>query len=782
MSGLKSSRRLSLTGRVCRPLLWGLGLGLALGGAHAQQPVPSPDAAALAPLPAAPLFPAGDGEGDLVVAGQQQSRHTFRQLGIDYEMTLRGIQGMAGVFFSVRNDQVINRARLNLKYSYSPSLLPEMSHIKVTVNDVTVATIPVPRETAGRELERTIEIDPRLIIDYNRINLQLIGHYTTDCEDPDHTSLWANIDSASTVELGWTPLALANDLSLLPVPFFDSRDARPLELPFVMAGQAGPDALEAAGIVASWFGALSSYRGARFSTRLDGLPPSGNAVVVATRSGAPSGLDLPAINGPTLAMVTHPQDPMGKLLLVLGRDAEELRTAATALALGTPLSGPQAMIDKLQPVTPRKPHDAPNWIPSHRPVSLSELVERPGELTVRGYNPDLVRIRLQLPPDLFTWRTRGLPLDLRYRYTLPEGADKSALNISINDSFVTTLRLNGLPQADSVHGLLRNRMLVKGRMPIQQRLLLPTGPFSANSQLRFHFFFDRPQAGACKNTFPDVSAAIDGDSTLDLSGFHHYMAMPNLAAFGNAGFPFTRMADLSETAVVLPEGAGADDYANVLTLLGRMGASTGYPALGHRVIYPAQAKEFAGRDLLVLGNRRNQPLFNEWADRLPVGGEGERRTWRISDWMPRSWPLLFRPDARRTDLPTTAEVSLQADPGDVLMMGFESPLADGRSVVAIMADDPARMAGLFDAWFDPDELRLFQGSVVHLHDGRIRSLAGTETYYVGRLPPLTWLRWYFSQNALLLAVGIGLVVFCLALGVRWLVIRRARRRLAQGGA
>lgn len=772
MSGLTRNRRLSLAHMVRSPLLLGLGMSLAIGSAHGQVALSDDQAALAAPY-------AADAMAE--PASILTARHTFRQLGIDYEMTLRGIQGVAGIFFSVRNDQVINKARLRLRYSYSPALLPEMSHLKVTVNDVTVSTIPVPRETAGRELERLIEIDPRLITDYNRINLQLIGHYTTDCEDPDHTSLWANIDRGSELELSWTPLPLADDLALLPVPFFDARDASPLDLPFVFSGKADTDTLESAGVVASWFGALSGYRGARFRALQGDLPVSGNAVVMATRNAAPQGLDLPAITGPTLAVMTHPQDPMGKLLLVMGRDAEELRKAATALALGTPLSGPLAVIDDLQPVAKRKPHDAPNWIPSHRPVSFSELVERPGELTVRGYNPDLVRIRLQLPPDLFTWQTKGLPLDLRYRYTLPEGADQSALNISINDSFVTTLRLNGLPRPDSVGGLLKNRLQTRGRMPIEQPILLPTGPFSANSQLRFHFFFDRPQAAACKNTFPDVSAAIDGDSRIDLSGFHHFMAMPNLAAFGNAGFPFTRMADLSETSVILPDAPGAEDLGNVLTLFGRMGASTGYPSLGNRVAHAGQVKEHADRDLLVLGSRTSQPLFTTWADRLPVG-EGDRRTWRLSDWVPRSWPLLFRPDARRTDLPTTAGVTLQADATDVLMMGFESPLKPRRSVVAILADDPARVDDLFKAWFDPDGLRQFQGSVVHLHDGKLRSLAGNETYYVGKLPPLTWLRWYFSQNPLVLSVLIGIMALLMALGVRWLLVRRARRRLEQGGA
>lgn len=714
-------------------------------------------------------------------ATMQQSRATLKQLGIDYEITLRGVQGTAGVPFSVRSDQVVDRASLHLKYSYSPSLLPDLSHLKVTVNDVTVATLPVATEEAGKVIERDIDVDPRLIIDYNRINLQLIGHYTRECEDPDHSSLWANIDSSSYLQLGWLPLQLNNDLSLLPVPFFDARDTRRLDLPFVYAGQPSAGTLQAAGIVSSWFGALAGYRGARFTASPDALPLQGNAVVLATAGKSIPGLEMPQVAGPTVAVVTHPNDPNGKLLLVLGRDEAELRTAASALALGAPLSGPSASIDSFKPAAARKPYDAPNWIRSDRPVRFDELVARTSELNVVGYHPDLIRIGLQLPPDLFVWGKQGIPLDLRYRYTLPEGADKSALNININDAFVTTLPLDGLPRAQTMPEKLWNKLKVRGQMPIAQKVMLPTGPFSSSSQLRFHFFFDRPQAGECKNTFPDVSAAIDGDSSIDLRGFHHFMAMPNLAAFGNAGFPFTRMADLSESAVVLPDAFTAEDVGNALTVLGRMGASTGYPALGHRFLRAADVAANPDLDLLVLGSRRTQPLFTEWAADMPIGEGTQQRSFALSDWLTSHLPSFLSPDAQRTDLPSVAEVGLRPDPDDVVMLGFESPLRKGRSVVAIIADDPGQLGRLFDAWFEPALLRDFQGSAVLLHKNTVRSMSGNQTYYVGHLPPLTWARWYFAQNPLWLGVLVGLCCLLLALLARVLLKWQARRRLAQGG-
>ena len=71
---------------------------------------------------------------------------TLKQLGANYTMHLRGIEGSDGVSFDVRADQVVTKARVNLEYSYSPALLSDLSQINVMVNDQVAASIPVPAE------------------------------------------------------------------------------------------------------------------------------------------------------------------------------------------------------------------------------------------------------------------------------------------------------------------------------------------------------------------------------------------------------------------------------------------------------------------------------------------------------------------------------------------------------------------------------------------------------------------------------------------------------------
>jgi hypothetical protein len=749
------------------------------GLAHAQDgAVPVIAGQPIVPVAQAPAAEAGTVSSRTV---------TLRQLGMNYEATLRGLESGVGVPFSVRLDELVQGATLHLEYSYSPALLPDLSHLKVTVNGVTVATLPTPRETAGQRLKADVPINPVLVSAYNQLDVQLIGHYSRECEDPDHTSLWANIDTASSLTLDTLLLPLADDLALLPAPFFDPRDTRHLSLPVFFPQHPDMRTVRAAGIVTSWLGALAGYRGAAFPVAIGLLPASGNAVVFATPATLPAALagQLPSLAstlaGPTIAVAPNPNDHAGKLLLVLGRTPDELVTAATALALRTPMSGTRTLVSRLDEPARRRPYDAPNWVPGTHPVHFRDLLSEGSRLSVSGYHPDVIRLGLRLPPDLFTWRRDGIPMTLKYRYTVPGQENQSALNLSVNDTFVATLPLNGRPYANSLPLQWWNQLSSpRGRMPVEQRLTLPTGAFSPDSQLRFHFFFDRPRAQECKNTFPDVSGAIDADSTIDLSSFHHYMAMPNLAAFANAGYPFTRLADLADTTVVMPDGYNDSDVANVLWAMGRMGAATGYPALRVEVVAAADVGAHADSDLLVFGSRDAQPLLRQWSDRLPLGGDDRARRFSLSDWLLERFPGFLSFDARRTDLPTLADVSVTPGPGDVVLMGFESPLAAHRSVVAVMANQAENVGALAVALDDPDQLKQVQGSLVLLRDGKITSVAGNQTYYVGHLPWPTWLRWYFSQHPLWLALGVVLLCLLLALGARFVLLRHSRARMLSG--
>ncbi|MDM0020207.1 cellulose biosynthesis cyclic di-GMP-binding regulatory protein BcsB [Variovorax saccharolyticus] len=721
-------------------------------------------AAATPPAAAQPAQPTGTAR-DL----------TLTQLGIDYAINLRGTSGTVGIPFSVRADELVTSASLKLNYAYSPALIPELSHLKVSVNDVLVTTLPVVRGEAGKPQSAEIPIDRRLITDFNRINIELVGHYTRECEDPTHSSLWATVDASSTLRLNLIPLKVAADLATLPQPFFDRRDVRRASVPFVFGNAVGTPTLEAAGIVSSWFGALAGYRGAVFPVSNGELPPAGHAVVLATPETAIAGLALPAIQGPTLAVVDHPRDATYKLLLVMGRNPAELRTAAAALAVNSrAFTGTTASLGNFQEPPPRRPYDAPRWLADDRPVKLGELAPA-SDFSVAGYTPDVVKVNLQLPPDLFTWRSRGIPLDLRFNYTPRVRADQSTLNLSLDNSFIASLPLRAAnPAGDHWWNPLALKLLPDGTISQSKDILLPPLLLSSRSQLRMHYYFE-PPAGDCKPLVNNVRGNIDPASTIDVSRFPHYIAMPELAAYANSGFPFSRLADLAETVVVLPDQPETSDTETYLALLGHLGNATGYPALRLTAGRAANVSQFAQKDLLVIGSLQSQPLFTQWADRMPLRRSTDASEFKLGSWIEDTLNLITG-TRQREDLPATTQMTVAQDGSDAVLAGFESPLQKERSVVAVVAGAASQPA-LLNALMSPSLVRNIQGSTAFVRGNQVSSLLAGGTYYVGRLPPVMWLQWNLSRSPLLLAAAVVALAFIGAAAAYLSLQLRARRRL-----
>jgi len=438
---------------------------------------------------------------------------------------------------------------------------------------------------------------------------------------------------------------------------------------------------------------------------------------------------------------------------VLGRTDAELKIAARALGIGqNTLTGQSVTITRLTELAKRAPYDAPNWLPTHRPVRFGELADA-RDLTVSGYDADAVHVNLRVPPDLFMWPTKGAPIDLRYRYTVRPQRDRSSLNVSVNSGFVQALPIPA--ESSSVFDLSHYfaRVLPDKTAEARRTLHIPPLLLTPRAQLRLHFYYDIPNTGECHGRLlENVIGAVDPNSTIDLSSFPHYMALPDLAAFANSGFPFTRMADLSETAVILPNDADSSDYSLYLLTMGRMGASTGYPVAGVTVGTADDVDKYADKDLLIFGAPGKQPLLQRWAKSMPFSSDGDSRTFQLSDivFKLEDWWHGERGVER---LPARADLTLVSSNGDALLTGFESPLKKTRSAVALVSAAGQSDADLSAALLDADVLPEIQGAMAVIHGRTVTITSNGDAYYVGHLSPQEYLRWALSSHPLLLMLG-----------------------------
>ena len=711
----------------------------------------------------------------------RQWKSSFKNLGLQTPLALRGLESEGSVGVSVRRDELVESARLRLIFTLSPSLLPGLSHLKVMLNDELLQTIVLNKEQLGTPQTVDLDIDPRYFTDYNRFRFQFIGHYAMECETPTHTSLWASVSNESSLALSLRQLPQRDDLGLLPAPFFDPRDNRPVQLTFVYPQQPSMAMLKASGSVASWMGMLAGYRGTDFTALNDQLPAH-HAIVFATNDQRPSFLsDMPAVEQPTLTMLPHPSAPGAKLLLIMGKDAAQLQMAADALALDkAALSGSSMTVTALEYPPPKLPYDAPRWITSKRAVRLAELVPNPLNLQVRGTSlNDTVNISTRMAPDLFTWNTKGVPLDLKYRYTPGSEADPGALNVSINNQFIYSYPLASRGERSSGKSKVLLPLFGGNDVQTHSDLKIPAFMLGGDNQLQFGFQIPANDVGHCSSTQPSERvAAIDPESSIDLTHFHHYLAMPSLSAYANSGFPFTRVPDLAQTSVVLPNQPTNADIQLFLTAVGRMSASTGYPGTRFQLLPAAQIEQARDSDILLVSQGDSDGLLAQWQQHLPALVAAGSRSVAPLERALGSFMPLFQLESEVRLSSSGGLTTLAGDGPLAAIVGFESPLQKGRSVVALTASDSSAMALISAGLNESGKIQQLHGDLGLLRGAAVESFRIHPVYYVGSLPWWQWLWFHLHSHPLLLAllgIGAGLLVTFVVYGaLRAMAVRRLR--------
>jgi cellulose synthase (UDP-forming) len=727
------------------------------------------------------------GNGD-IPAGKFDRVFKLSDVNILDTIELRGIDSFVTVRFSLPQTEVVKTATMHLKYHFSPGLLPALSHLKVRLNGSLFATLPVktpptidaanpnPRLTVQDQqavivahdqnsalLEANIAMPADMLVHDNQLTFEFVGHYTEQCEDPSNSTLWADVDNDSTIELAGALLPLQNNLKLLPLPFYDAAADLHPSLPIVFLAQPSQRALQAAGIVASWFGMLANDHPVRFPVNLGTIPP-GNAIVIAENpADIPPALNLAAISGPVLAVRTNPVDPYSKLLVVSGSNGDELMKAASALALQMDmLESDQIRIPSIRMPAAREPDDAPRWMSTERVTHFSDVATT-DQLQGGGFIP--LDIYLRLPPDLYFGTQQNLPLHLGYRYNPVPLDNKSTLQVFLNNAYVSSTPLPHEDRATSSKETV---------LPVQRMNLRP---FS--NTFKMTFIFQIAKNDPCTDIVPmDLQGSIQKDSYLDIQDIPHWAVLPELELFANAGYPFTRKADLSDTTVVLPESPAPEEIEMFLTLMGHFGAQTGYPVLNVTVSSSAGMKADEKKDYIVLGTVQDQPAIRRLNPDLPVTIEDDGL--HIQDTQGFFAPLLQHAwwKVRSSDHIQSGQLETSGGLPDALIEGIEWPSGSKRSVVVIALRDRSVVPTFLSVFLKTSQSSDISQSVSVLHGQRFASYRiGNDVYHVGYLSTYVRTKMLIAEYPWLVPISTILIALLMAFLVRAILRQHARTRL-----
>jgi cellulose synthase (UDP-forming) len=673
--------------------------------------------------------------------------------------SLQGPGASLNFYFGVPFTKIISESTLALRYS-APLVDRGEGRLELLLNGSRIGAVAL---TPGTGVEMDVPLPTDLLTTDNTLSLRVEGRCAACTEA---SAPWVTIDLASRLRIGGTRLPLANDLSLLPLPFFDPSSRRVWRLPVVFSASPEPDEITAAAVVASWFGVASDVRGVRFPVTIGALP-EGHALVIARRgSTLESTLSLPSTPSTLIAIRDNPRDPYGKLLIIVGDEPTALLEAARALVtldlsrLRTDvLSRQNVRVSDGQALPDRQAYAAPRWLQNARPAPIG-LYTSADRLKLAGSGS--IDVFFRLPPDLFLPVRQSIPLLLRFSYAgVPEGSN-AALHVRLNAEDVDSVRL------EPSLGQLQREEIVR----------LPTGrlrPYANALTIDVDFGPYGAPTGVTQY------ASIDRESTIDLRGIPHWVVLPKLELFVDAGYPFTTWPDLSRTAIVLSNAPTPIEYEVLLTMVAFFSAQTGSPATSVSIAHAADVESVRDKHLVLLGTPSTQPWLGTWASRMPLAlsndgpllnddGSLSDRVRRPDFWLRPQWP--FRDDGR-SRLARLVEREGQLD---VILEQFVSPFRPDRSVVAIVPGDEG--GEVIAALFAGTRSGPVYGGLAVAYDGRFESFPlGIQTYHAGEVDRYQRAQVFLVEHYLFIPPFVVLVALLIGSGVRDATERVSARRL-----
>ena len=666
------------------------------------------------------------------------------------DVKLSGLSREQAFDFGLRRDEVVSDLMLDLRFTPSPSLAPSGSQLNFYLNGRLQRSVPITASMIGKPSQMTVRLSPKVVESANQLTVEFIGHTPSVCENPADPAIWLDIAAESTLTLVKQRVRLANDLAAFPAPFVDTASNEPVTLPMVFAGAPDSKEKQAAAVLASVVGRMSDWRGADFPVYFGGTPAEGHFVVFATNDRRPDFLkDLPRADGPMVSIADAPASLAGKMLVIRGRNADDLLAAVRALGAERPVMVGETFRVKKAEVPPvREAYDAPRWINSDVEIPFSKLMQYPGQLSARGYVMAPVQLPVKFAPDLFMVGDSELGMKVRYRYAKPMTGETAQFRAYINGFLVDSDTLAGKDG--------------RGMRSVQ----LPSyyGPISADdpqgaslthlTNLGFGVSYERMIDGGSQENCRSVSLIghqmeVEPSSSLMLKGLYHHAELPDLKLFTRSGYPFTKYADLSQTAVFIPQDARRSEITTMLNTVGRMSAMTGVAAMHVHVTGDASDPELAKRDILA---------FVSFPETMADIDSESAATVQLK--------LVEQFKARKPELQSTA--SGVHDEDLAAIVSAESPFSSGRTLVALMSENDSGAARLNAELVNPAGLGTASGSVSVLNAAGVTGFDVGGRYTVGNLPwyQMVWMRVVDRPGVLVAAallsallVGLGIFLF-----------------------
>ena len=285
---------------------------------------PAPEMVLPEVTPAAPVA-APAASASAMLNQPVSSTISVAQMGQPQGITLTGGQLQSGIVFTLPSDEVITNARLNLSLRVSAALAARNTSLQLMLNGQPLGTLPLGSSDSDVS-DYQLDIPAAMVVSSNNLSFKINDADKLLCEKESAQQYQVSILPKTTLSLEGQQLNIGTSLRNFPRPFMDAQRMTPASVTFGFAANATPDSISAAALVSSWMGIQSDYRGIRFPVVRGDLPEH-NGILIGHPGDKIGSVTLPATNGPLLQVIDNPNNPVYKLLLVVGADDAQLRQA-----------------------------------------------------------------------------------------------------------------------------------------------------------------------------------------------------------------------------------------------------------------------------------------------------------------------------------------------------------------------------------------------------------------------------------------------------------------------
>ncbi|WP_237484618.1 cellulose biosynthesis cyclic di-GMP-binding regulatory protein BcsB [Vibrio hippocampi] len=697
---------------------------------------------------------------------------TFQQLG--HSQGIRFMQGQtqAGLRLGMPADQLVNKAQLVLDIDVKQTLIDRGDSLTVSLNGQQIAQLPFGTmfETQASYL---LDIPAVLMTSQTVIAFQLeqsgqILCYPEAIPTPDLTIL-----PTSRIIVDTTALSVTPALSRFPEPFIDTSYFDGGRVFVGLPQTPSSSQVSAAAMLSSWFGIQTDHKTSDFAVTLGELPKE-NGIVFAAPGEKIGSLTFPYSEHPYIKIISNPVSPKHNLLMVAGKDKQQLRSAVWTLIHEKFPHGAQSFGVKQQAIAKRSAYDAPRWLPTDRPTYLRDLLSESQSLVTSGVWHEPMNISFRAAPDLFLWDGNSVPLNIDYRFPTVDwmSDEQSLLSITLNQQYLTGLAVNKTGTLEKIwHQLGGDIRKEQARVPVQPYMIYGDNELSLFFNLSY-----QPGTPCHQLANANIRSSIGENSNLDLTQTRHFAKLPNLSFFVGASFPFSRYSDLSDTAIVLPESPKAEQIAVLLNLTSRSGSAT-----GSVVTYPdvylgmPDTKRLVSRDVLAVSVMSdevfNQALFSDSPYTMKQNHIGLKEIGLVEKWrnmLLGEWSLQ-RLEAERY----FASASQWRG-----FLSYRSPWDPERVVVLVSASHSEQLSKIgADLQSQSTNAAIRGDTTIITNDNDVASFQVSTTFPSGELPWYQVVMWYANQHSVMLVGILLLVSMILGFAIYPTLVKVAQRRL-----